>query len=194
MLVGSIAGVILSIFPACGKAPVACDGDTLMNDGHAYACADRASLGFAQEFGSGTYIGQKPQEALSIRNGGAVDLAVSEVSFSGDSAFAMSVEPVAPANIKGNKSLFIQVTFAPTQAQGYSGTITVKSNAANVDGGVQVFAVTGCGVPVDSNRACALDADCADANQRCKNAPGDGGKSGYCVGVSPCYRDGGVGP
>lgn len=120
-----------------------------MNDGKAYSCADRASLGFAQEFGSGTYIGQKPQETLSVRNGGAVDLDVSEVSFSGDSAFTMTVEPTAPASIKGNKYIYARVVFAPTEARAYSGTITMKSNAANADGGVQTFEVTGCGVPTD---------------------------------------------
>jgi len=190
LLVGSIAGAILSIFPACGKAPVPCDGDTLMDD--PYSCPDRASLGFAQEFGSGTYIGQKPQESLSIRNGGVKDLQVSEVSFSGDSAFAMSVEPAAPTSVKGNKYIYMRVVFTPTEARAYSGTITVKSNAANADGGQQVFAVTGCGVPQDSNRPCAKDSDCGDPNQRCANPPGDGGMSGVCRGVSPCYRDGGL--
>lgn len=135
-----------------------------MNDGKAYACADRASLGFAQEFGSGTYIGQKPQETLSIRNGGSVDLDVESVNFSGDSAFTMTVEPVAPVKIKGNKYIYARVVFAPTEARAYSGTITVKSNAATTDGGsgpVMTFAVTGCGVPTDG-------------------------------GTSPCYRDGGM--
>lgn len=147
MMVGFIAGAILSAFSSCGKAPVPCDGDSLMPEPH--ACPDRASLGFAQEFGSGTFIGTSVQESLSIRNGGVADLQISEITFSGDSAFQMAVEPQVPSTIKGNKYQFIRITFAPTQARAYSGTVTVKSNAVNVTGGTQTFAVSGCGVPAD---------------------------------------------
>lgn len=138
-------GVIVSIFSACGKKPEVCDPDALLDKPQ--VCPDRASLGFAQEFNSGTFIGQKPQETLTIRNGGLADLEVTKVTFSGDSAFAMKVEPPVPASVVGNKYLFINVIFAPTQAKAYSGTITVESNAENNP--TQTFAVSGCGVPAD---------------------------------------------
>lgn len=147
LLLGSIAGVILSIFPACGKAPVPCDGDSYMPEPH--SCPDRASIGFSQEFGSGTFIGTSAQESLSIRNGGTPDLQISEITFSGDSAFTMLPEPMPPSTIKGGKNQYVRLTFAPTEAKAYSGTLTVKSNAVNVTGGTQTFAVTGCGVPTD---------------------------------------------
>jgi hypothetical protein len=147
LLVGCIAGAILSIFPACGKAPVPCDGESLMPDPH--ACPDRASLGFAQEFGTGTLIGTAPQESLAIRNGSVADLKIDDVTFSGDSAFTVTAEPMTPATIKGNKYMYLRVVFAPTQAKQYTGTITMKSNAVNYDGGVLQFPVSGCGIPAD---------------------------------------------
>lgn len=159
-----------------------------------HACPDRASLGFGLEFGTATLIGTKPVDSLSIRNGSVKPLEVSEVSYSGDSAFTITVEPTPPATIPGNKNLFLQVFFAPTQARAYSGKVTLKSNATNVTSGVLEFPITGCGIPPDSNRACAVDADCSDANQKCARASGDGGMNGVCVGVSPCYRDGGIAP
>ncbi|MEW5740891.1 MAG: hypothetical protein AB1938_18370 [Myxococcota bacterium] len=114
-----------------------------------HSCPDRASIGFAQEFGSGTFIGTSVQESLSIRNGGVADLQISDISFSGDSAFSMALEPSVPSTIKGNKNQFVRLTFAPTQARLYTGTLTVTSNAVNVTGGTQTFAVSGCGVPTD---------------------------------------------
>ena len=147
LIVGCISSLaILSGLAACGKAPVACDGESLTNGPQ--ACPDRASLGFAQEFGSGTFIGMSVQEALRIQNGGIGDLNISAVTFSGDSAFTVNTEPsTVPASIKGNKNFFIRVLFAPTEAKAYSGKITVQSNA-ELSPSLQ-FDVSGCGVPAD---------------------------------------------
>lgn len=170
-----------------------CDGDSLMDT--PYSCPDRASLGFGQEFGTATIIGTRPVESLVIQNGGVETLKVSEASYSGDSAFRVTFEPEAPASIEGNKRLFVQVEFAPEKAQAYSGVVTIVSNAANAEGGAQTFRVSGCGIPPDSNTACTSDADCSGANQKCAvRGVTDGGLSGVCVGVSPCYRDGGIAP
>lgn len=192
LVVGCIAGVILSIFPACGKAPVACEADSLMDEPH--ACPDRASLGFGLEFGTATVIGTKPLDSLTIRNGSVKSLEVSAANYSGDSAFKVSFEPTAPATIQGNKNMYVQVEFAPTEARAYSGTVTVTTNAVNADGGLLTFPISGCGIPPDKNTPCAVDADCSDAHQKCARASGDGGMNGVCVGVSPCYRDGGIAP
>lgn len=146
LLIGCISSLaILSGFTACGKAPVACDGDSLMEA--ATACADRTSLGFAREFGSGTFIGQRPQDTLSIKNGGIADLSITAATLTGDSAFTLTAEPVLPATITGNKYFYMRVVFAPTQAKLYTGKITVASNAANSPS--LEFEVTGCGVPTD---------------------------------------------
>jgi hypothetical protein len=114
----------------------------------AQACADRSSLGFAQEFGSGTFIGQRPQDTLSIKNGGLADLTITSANFSGDSAFTVTTEPASlPATIQGNKYFYMRVVFAPTEAKLYTGKITVQSNAEN--GVTREFPVSGCGVPTD---------------------------------------------
>lgn len=147
LLVGCLSSVaILSGFSSCGKEPVACMGDDLTTA--AQACSDRASLGFAQEFGSGTFIGSRPQDTLSVKNGGIADLVITSANYSGDSAFMVTTEPASlPATIKGNKYFFMRVVFAPTEARAYSGKITVQSNAEKSPS--IEFAITGCGVPTD---------------------------------------------
>lgn len=131
----------------CGFRPDGGKGDPEYLTPAAQACADRASLGFAQEFNSGTFIGTSAQETLTIRNGGIADLNISAASFSGDSAFMFSTQPEVPAAIKGNKTFYMRVLFAPTEAKAYSGKITVQSNAANAPS--LEFTVSGCGVPAD---------------------------------------------
>ncbi|MDP2273553.1 MAG: hypothetical protein Q8N23_35110 [Archangium sp.] len=147
LIVGCISSLaILSGLAACGKAPVACDGESLTNA--AQACPDRASLGFAQEFNSGTFIGTSVPEAIRIQNGGIADLNITSATFSGDTAFTLSTEPsTLPATIKGNKNFFIRVLFAPTEAKLYTGKITVQSNAELAPS--LEFDVSGCGVPTD---------------------------------------------
>lgn len=171
-IVGAISFVILTGFTSCGKPPLLPDGgiDICSKDNlqtNPTLCPDRTSLGFGEEFGTGTYIGTKPPETISIRNGGQGALEVSSVQLTGDSAFTMQVSYDAPsggtgtdlpATIKVNKYMFLQVVFAPTAAKQYNGTITLTSNAANAP--TQTFTLSGCGVPADG-------------------------------GTSPCYRDGG---
>ena len=121
-------------------------GDDLTTS--AQACADRASLGFAQEFGSGTKIGTAPQETLSIKNGGIADLTITAATFNGDPAFSMTTEPTSlPATVKGNQYFFMRVVFAPTEARAYSGKITLQSNGEKSPS--IEFPITGCGVPTD---------------------------------------------
>ena len=132
----------------CGRLPDGGKGDPDFLTNRAQACPDRASLGFAQEFNSGTFIGTSVPEPLRIKNGGLEDLKVSSVTFSGDSAFTVNTEPsMLPADIKGNKNLFINVFFAPTEAKLYTGKITVQSNAEQSPS--LEFQVSGCGVPRD---------------------------------------------
>jgi hypothetical protein len=147
LLVGCISSVaILSGFLSCGPAPVACEGEDLTSS--AQACADRGSLGFAREFGSGTFIGQKPQDTLSIRNGGVSDLVITSANYSGDSAFKLTTEPTSlPATIKGNKYFYMRVVFEPTEAKLYTGKITVQSNGEKSPS--VEFDISGCGVPTD---------------------------------------------
>jgi hypothetical protein len=114
----------------------------------AQQCPDRIALQFGLEVGSGTFIGTKPIESISIRNGGLENLSVSAVTLSGDSAFSVKTEPATlPAAIKGKQYFFVQVSFAPTQAKLYSGTLTIQSNAENTPS--QVIQLSGCGIPTD---------------------------------------------
>ena len=166
LILSAVVGIVV-VFAACGKAPGVCDPDALLQKPQ--LCSDRDSLGFAQEFNSGTYIGTKPTEVLKIRNGGIEDLKIDAVATAGDSAFKYSASwddnltdnTIPATSVKGNTSVFIQVEFAPTQAKQYTGSITVTSNAENA--AQKVFQVSGCGVPTDG-------------------------------GATPCYRDGGTGP
>lgn len=161
---------MVSTFASCDPVPLLPDGgENICAKGNlqskATLCPDRASLGFAQEFNSGTFIGTKPADTISIRNGGVVNLEVASVEKSGDPAFTVTVGydlpdggtgSELPASIRGNKYLYLQVIFAPTQAKAYSGAITVTSNANNA--AVQTFALSGCGVPADGGTSpCYLD-------------------------------------
>lgn len=141
------AGVaILSGFSACGNPAEPCTPDVLSNA--AQVCPDRSSLGFNQEFGSGTTIGTSVPNALSVHNGGVADLNVTSVVLAGDPAFTLKTSPeMFPAAIKGNKDLLVTVYFAPTEARAYSGQITIVSDAENEP--TLVIGVSGCGVPSD---------------------------------------------
>lgn len=169
LLVGLTTIAILSGFAACGKPPVPCEPDALTQNPQ--VCPDRNSLGFRREFGSGTLIGQKPQESLIIRNGGLTDLNVTAVNLMGDPAFTMSLaksvpgggDPIAvdalPTAVKGNEYFYIRVIFDPREARLYTGSISMASNGENSP--AKTFEISGCGIPADG-------------------------------GTSPCYRDGGM--
>lgn len=167
LIVGSITALaILSGFSACGKEPVACDGESLMPEAH--ACPDRASLGFGQEFNTGTLIGTSPIQTIRVQNGGLKDLTVTRAVVSGDGAFKLTTEPKdLPATIKGNKNFYMQVSFAPTEAKQYCGKITLESNAANADAGVQEFRLSGCGVPADGGSSPCYGTGDAGAPPNC---------------------------
>ncbi len=147
LLIGSLSALaILSGFAACGKPPVACEGDSLVSA--AQVCTDRDSLGFAQEFGSGTFIGQRPLDTLAVKNGGIEDLTITSANYSGDSAFTVTTQPASlPATIQGNKYFYMQVVFAPTEAKLYTGKIVLQSNGENFPS--KEFLISGCGVPTD---------------------------------------------
>ncbi|MBL8910713.1 MAG: hypothetical protein JNM17_08435 [Archangium sp.] len=146
LLVGLTTIAILSGFAACGKPAVPCEPDALTQNPQ--VCPDRDSLGFRREFGSGTLIGQKPQESLIIRNGGLTDLNVTSVNISGDPAFTMTTEPATlPTAVKGNKYFYIRVIFDPREARLYTGSITMASNAENSPS--KTFEISGCGIPAD---------------------------------------------
>jgi hypothetical protein len=98
---------------------------------NAYITTDRGSIGFGQEFGSGTFIGTKPMESLSINNEGLSDLHISSITLTGDPAFTMMPQTTPPVTVKGEQSTFVALFFEPTEAKIYMGNLNIKSDADN---------------------------------------------------------------
>lgn len=96
---------------------------------------DRESLGFGQEFGSGTYINTEPIDSIYIENRGQQTLEISSVTKSGASQFTLTLpDPLSkgePLKLEYGKRTFLQVSFKPPQAKKYEGALLIKSNAAN---------------------------------------------------------------
>jgi hypothetical protein len=155
LVVAALMVAILLALACTGKPGKACEADVLLDQ--AQLCPDRASLGFGLEFRTGTFIGSAPVDAISIKNGGVADLNISSVTITGDTAFTYSPSwqvvsvqgagSLPSTTVTGNKAVFVQVEFKPTQARAYSGAITVVSNAENTPS--VTFAISGCGVPAD---------------------------------------------
>lgn len=103
---------------------------------------DRDSLGFGQEFNSGTFIGQSPVQSLRIQNDGQQLLTLTSVTLSGDSAFMMTPPP--KTMLKQREFTFVQLSFKPTEEKVYSGTLTIVSDAENAP--MKTVAVTGRGI------------------------------------------------
>lgn len=135
-------GLIIVALAACGKEPLPQKPQLLV---------DRDSIGFSQEFGSGTFVGAKPQESLLITNGGLENLVINSVSLTGDSQFSvdgpspcLNTDGGVPCEVKGKGRTFIRIIFAPTQERNYSASITINSNAENAP--TKVVGVTGRGI------------------------------------------------
>lgn len=82
-------------------------------------------------------VGDSAQRALTISNTGDQTLTVSSISY--PAAFSGNWSGTIPAG----ESQVVPVTFAPTAATSFSGTITVNSNATD---GTNTLAVSGAGV------------------------------------------------
>jgi hypothetical protein len=93
---------------------------------------DRCAIGFAQEFGSGTFIGTRPQETLILENGGLNNLTISEVTPSGSDTSAFEVTGPTKTTLKGNERAYVRLVFTPTEARCYAMDLTIKSNAENL--------------------------------------------------------------
>jgi hypothetical protein len=118
-----------------------------------FILTERGSLGFGTEFGGGTFIGTVPQEHLSVSNEGLQDLKISDVTQSGDTAFAFRLEgqamgqppsSVLPLTVKPAMQTFIEFTFTPADVRRYHGAVVIKSNADNVAD--LEIKLSGCGI------------------------------------------------
>lgn len=162
-LIGLFASLLMLGALGCPDNSKPCDPKAPLKE-KAQLCADRLSLGFGREFGSGTYIGTSIPNTLSIRNGGLEDLRIDTATLLGPKEFTMKLADPdggseAPLIVPGNEYAFIQVYFAPKAATFYDGGLVLKTNAENTPaadpscgGGASdewCFKVTGCGVPAD---------------------------------------------
>jgi hypothetical protein len=97
-----------------------------------FILTDRASIGFGMEFDSGTYIGTKPQESISISNEGLEDLIISAIELtSGAPEFSIMRLGTPPITVKGAMRTYLQIYFEPMAVRMYSGNIRITSNADN---------------------------------------------------------------
>lgn len=123
---------------------------------------DRCAIGFGQEFGSGTFIGARPQESIIITNGGLTDLVISSVTTSGPDRAAFEVTPPPETTIKGLDYTAVRVVFAPTEARCYAMDMNIQSNAENLPDAV--IRVSGRGVTPGSDAGfvnCPPRPDCS---------------------------------
>lgn len=127
-------GFIFFLLTGCGKEGALPQKPQLV--------LDRDSIGFGQEFGSGTFLGTQPQESLLIENGGLENLTLANVTLTGDGEFKL--EGPTLNELKGKEHTFLRVLFAPTQVKTYSAVITINSNAENAP--TKLVSVSGRGV------------------------------------------------
>lgn len=100
------------------------------------------SLSGALDFGS-AFVGSSVQAILKISNVGTADLTVSSITYpTGFSGAFAGV--IAPGNFKN-----VIVTFAPTDAIDYSGTVTVNSDK---DDGDDTISASGTGIAVPATQ------------------------------------------
>ncbi|MFN0062926.1 MAG: hypothetical protein ACKVPX_10470 [Myxococcaceae bacterium] len=119
---------------------------------------DRTSLGFGQEFNSGTFIGTTGFATLLLKNEGVQDLVISNVSLSAPNTF--SFQGPSTTTIELNQSAFIEVRFVPTAVRRDEGTLNIVSNAVNLPN--LDVGLSGCGIsptPPSATNHCLRNTD-----------------------------------
>lgn len=164
ILVAGVVGAVTGVFVACGPTNrKVCDPDIIGTSPE--LCVDRTALGFATEFGSGTFLGTRPVDSIVIANRGAQPLQITKVTYQGEPEFKVTSSwggsavgsDIPATSIEGNKRGFLQVEFAPRQNRGYSGSIDLDTNAVNLPR--LTIQLTGCGVPTDGGESNCYSCD-----------------------------------
>jgi hypothetical protein len=109
--------------------PVGCGGSEPPPPNEPTLKLDREGMYFGSEFGNAVFVGTRPQESVLVMNEGLQDLVISEVAQAGDAAFELTLPE--SLTIPGRKFAALRVVFAPTEARQYTGSLTIRSNAAN---------------------------------------------------------------
>ena len=117
-----IAGFIIVGLMACGKPADEHPNEPTLR-------VDRNAVDFGREFNTAVWIGTAPQESLLLENQGLQPLVIESVKQSGDSAFKYELPEKLEIAPLGHS--FIRVTFTPTEAKDYAGSLLIVSNAAN---------------------------------------------------------------
>ncbi|MFP2904452.1 hypothetical protein ACLESD_05230 [Pyxidicoccus sp. 3LFB2] len=109
---------------------------------------DRDEMAFNREFNSGTFVGTVGYNSLVMENRGAETLQVTDITLAAPSQFKLVLPegftPGTPLALETNKRAFFTVEFRPTEVKEYTGTVTIKSNAANA--AEKVIRLNGLGV------------------------------------------------
>jgi hypothetical protein len=109
---------------------------------------DRDEMAFNREFGSGTFVGQTGFNSLVLENRGEGTLQITGITVSAPSQFKVTLPEgftaETPLALETYKRAFVQVEFRPTDNIEYTGTLTIKSNAANA--AEKVITLNGLGV------------------------------------------------
>ncbi|NTX15386.1 hypothetical protein HUA76_31920 [Myxococcus sp. CA056] len=110
--------------------------------------SDRDEMAFDREFNAGTFVGTSGFNSVMVTNMGEDTLEITDITLNAPSVFTMKVSndytAGTPLQVPSLKHVFIEVTFKPREAQVYQGTITIKSNAANLP--EKVIALNGQGI------------------------------------------------
>lgn len=137
--------IILLALAGCGG------GDDVKLEKGPFLFLDRDSLGFDQEFGSGTYIGTSPLNSLYVENRGDQPLEITEIVNATPPEFALQLPDEwkdGKITLQSRAHTSIQMQFTPTKEQVYSGKFTIRSNAGNTPD--KDVAVSGKGVKAPS--------------------------------------------
>ena len=120
-------------FPIILLTLAGCGGDDVKLEKGPFLFVDRESMGFDQEFGSGTYVGASTFNTLILENRGDKPLEITEVVKTGPAEFILTppegLAPGSPIRLESLKRAYVQVQFKPTQAKDYTGKLTIKSNS-----------------------------------------------------------------
>lgn len=111
-----------------------CEGDSSL-PAEPQLFVDTEALTFGQAYGESTAVGTEAYESLYLENRGRQALEITAVTKTGSPEFVVML----PAPLDGGQPLvlesqehaLVQVTFRPTAAQSYQGTLVIESNAAN---------------------------------------------------------------
>lgn len=121
--------IILLSLAGCG------DGEDVQLEKGPFLFLDRDSMGFDQEFGSGTYVGASTFNALYIENRGDAPLEITAIEKIAPGEFTVQVPPElangGTLKLESRGHASVQVQFKPTAAKAYDGRLSIHSNAAN---------------------------------------------------------------